>query len=271
MRQAEWCFLEERGKGFPTPAGPVPIVPAAALSGPQHWPRERPSRLARLRGLCMAVDIAEGCVRAYGAMVAKLNGPSAARWGSELGHSCAHASWRGSHRRHSRGQRGCMALNPSTGTAVWPCRPTRGTGVATVRGREHQHRRRATTAPLDSGGVLRLAMQAHDGLSLTIRPCAHAVRRRHAVCVVAADHESLAPNPLLLGAAAVDVVVDAMLRAVRVATRLHGVPAGGWVTLAEQAVGDRVERFPTTWCVQTRPGAGPDRQPAGRCYAECAD
>ena len=74
-------YLEERGKGFPTPAGPVPIVPAAALYDLNIGRADvRPDAAAGYAAcLAASTDIAEGCVGAgTGATVAKLNGPGGA-------------------------------------------------------------------------------------------------------------------------------------------------------------------------------------------------
>src|SRR5438552_18097627 len=75
-------YLEERGVGFPTHAGPVPIVPAAALFdlgiGRSDVRPDAPAGYAA----CQAASektVAEGCVGAgTGATVAKMGGPGGA-------------------------------------------------------------------------------------------------------------------------------------------------------------------------------------------------
>src|SRR5207253_2808761 len=74
-------FLEERGIGFPTSAGPVPIVPAAALFDLGIGRSDvRPDAAAGYAACQAATEtVAEGCVGAgTGATVAKLGGPGGA-------------------------------------------------------------------------------------------------------------------------------------------------------------------------------------------------
>src|SRR5438874_13204395 len=75
-------YLEERGVGFPTHAGPVPIVPAAALFDLAIGRADvRPDATAGYAA-CQAASektVAEGCVGAgTGATVAKMGGPGGA-------------------------------------------------------------------------------------------------------------------------------------------------------------------------------------------------
>src|ERR671930_176373 len=74
-------FLEERGVGFPTHAGRVPIVPAAALFDLGIGRADvRPDAEAGYAAcLAASTDVAEGCVGAgTGATVAKIGGPEGA-------------------------------------------------------------------------------------------------------------------------------------------------------------------------------------------------
>jgi L-aminopeptidase/D-esterase-like protein len=83
----------------------------------------------------------------------------------------------------------------------------------------------ATTARLDSAAVNRLATIAHDGVAQTIRP-AHTPYDGDTIFAISQPaSDAPAPDPLTLGAAAAEVVAAAILRAVRTATSLHGVPA----------------------------------------------
>jgi len=85
----------------------------------------------------------------------------------------------------------------------------------------------ATTAALDAGGVSRVATIGHDGLALAIRP-AHTSfdgDTLFALSVPSDDPEPAAPDILALEQAVVEVVAEAVLRAIRAATALHGVPA----------------------------------------------
>ena len=222
-------YLEERGKGFPTPAGPVPIVPAAALYDLSIGRANVRPDAAAGYAACMAAstDIAEGCVGAgTGATVAKLNGPGGA---VKSGLGTAALTLPGGARIGA-----IVAVNavgavfdPSTGTPVALPRPTREQAWRPFAGVNTSIGVVATTALLDSGGVLRLATQAHDGLSLTIRPAHTQFDGDTLFALSLPDHEAQPPNPLVFAQAAVDVVVAAVLRAVRAATGLHGVPAAG--------------------------------------------
>src|SRR6266851_3564606 len=85
-------YLEERGVGFATSAGPVPIVPAAALFDLGIGrPDVRPDAAAGYAA-CQAAGetVAEGCVGAgTGATVAKLGGPDGVVK-SGIGTACHH-------------------------------------------------------------------------------------------------------------------------------------------------------------------------------------
>src|SRR5205814_8381022 len=74
-------FLEERGAGFTTQVGPVPIVPAAALFDLNIGRADVRPDAAAGYAACQAASetVAEGCVGAgTGATVAKLGGPAGA-------------------------------------------------------------------------------------------------------------------------------------------------------------------------------------------------
>ena len=131
----------------------------------------------------------------------------------------------------------------------------------------------ATTAPLDAAGVNRLAMLAHDGLALTIRP-AHTQYDGDTLFALSLPREGAqAVEPLLLGQAAVEVVAEAVMRAIRAATPLHGVPAAQRMSLtaAERAVIGNVDSWPTTSSSLTRTLVRiPTVNPPGDAYADCA-
>jgi L-aminopeptidase/D-esterase-like protein len=83
----------------------------------------------------------------------------------------------------------------------------------------------ATTARLDAAAANRLATVAHDGLAQTIRP-AHTQYDGDTIFAISQPGpEAGEPDLLALGAAAAQTVADAIVRAVRTATPLHGVPA----------------------------------------------
>ena len=72
-----------------------------------------------------------------------------------------------------------------------------------------------------------MATIGHDGLALAIRP-AHTSfdgDTLFALSVPSGEPEPAAPDILALEQAVVEVVAEAVLRAIRAATALHGVPA----------------------------------------------
>jgi L-aminopeptidase/D-esterase-like protein len=106
---------------------------------------------------------------------------------------------------------------PRTGSSGW--RPFAGTNttIGVI----------ATTARLDAGGVNRLAISGHDGLALAIRP-AHTMYDGDTLFALSLPSpELLAPDFVALGQAAAEVVAEAVLRGVRSATSLHGIPSAG--------------------------------------------
>ena len=84
----------------------------------------------------------------------------------------------------------------------------------------------ATDAVLTREEANFLAMQSHDGLALTIRPC-HTIRDGDTMFAMATGRNHGAVDVTVLGAAAVEVTAQAVLRAVSTATGLGGVPAVG--------------------------------------------
>src|ERR1700682_5009458 len=164
-------FLEERGAGFSTQAGPVPIVPAAALFDLGIGRADLRPDAAAGYAACEAAGeaIEEGCVGAgTGATVAKLGGPAGAIK-SGIGTSA---------QLLADGTRiaALVAVNavggiyePRTGAPIAlprikqpGCRLFGGTNttIGVI----------ATTASLDPAGINRLATIGHDGLALAIRP-----------------------------------------------------------------------------------------------------
>ena len=90
----------------------------------------------------------------------------------------------------------------------------------------------ATDAALTKEDANYLAGVSHDGLALTIRPC-HTDRDGDTMFAMATRRVQGAVDLTALGAAAVEVTADAVLRAVHAATGLGGVPAVGelnWVS-----------------------------------------
>jgi L-aminopeptidase/D-esterase-like protein len=115
--------------------------------------------------------------------------------------------------------------------------PTTAQGVAMPRGRPEEEMAAttaganttvgviATSAMLDPASLQRLALLGHDGLALAIRP-AHTQFDGDALFALSVPGEGPEePDLLALGVAATEVVAEAIVRAVRKATPLHGVPA----------------------------------------------
>ena len=82
----------------------------------------------------------------------------------------------------------------------------------------------ATDAQITKEDANYLARVSHDGLALTIRPC-HTIRDGDTMFTMATGHNESRLDLTSLGAAAVEVTAQAVLRAVRQATGLGGIPA----------------------------------------------
>ena len=221
-------YLEEHGVGFPTHAGRVPIVPGAALFDLGIGRAEvRPDAAAGYAACVAAADhVPEGCVGAgTGATVAKLAGPAGAVK-SGIGSAA---------RRLADGTLVAALLAVNAVGAVFD--PWSGTPLALPRAASQAPRAPlvgtsttigilATTAALDAGGVSRLAALGHDGLALAIRP-AHTSYDGDTLFAlsVPTTGAAAAVDMLALEQAVVEVVAEAVIRAVRSATPLHGIPA----------------------------------------------
>jgi L-aminopeptidase/D-esterase-like protein len=223
-------YLEERGVGFATHAGPVPIVPAAALFDLGIGRADvRPEAAAGYAACQAATDeIEDGCVGAgTGATVAKLAGPGGAVK-SGIGTAA---------RRLPDGTIVSVLLAVNAVGAVYD--PWSGAPLATPRLTIPDHRPLvgtsttvgviATSAALDAGGVNRLATIGHDGLALAIRPAhtSYDGDALFALSLPAPEAAAAAPalDILALEQAVVEVVAEAVVRAVRAATPMHGIPA----------------------------------------------
>ena len=82
----------------------------------------------------------------------------------------------------------------------------------------------ATDAQLTKEDANHLSRVAHDGLAMSIRPC-HTMRDGDTMFTMATGAASGTPDMTVLGAAAVEVTAQAVLRAVQTATGLGGIPA----------------------------------------------
>jgi L-aminopeptidase/D-esterase-like protein len=224
-------FLEERNVGVQMRSGVVPIVSAAALFDLGFGRADvRPDAEAGYAACRAATDprteSAEGSVGAgTGATVAKAGGSDHAIKGG-IGSAA---------RRLADGTLvgALIAVNavggiyePATGQAV-AVSPAQTRTEPLVAGENTTIGVIATSARLDSAGVNRLATLGHDGLALAIRP-AHTLYDGDTLFAISLPSDSgyqLAMDHVALGQAAAEVVAEAIVRGVRAATALHGVPA----------------------------------------------
>lgn len=232
-------WLEERGYGFDAGLARVPIVPAAILFD-----------LALGRA-----DVRPGADAGYAACDAAHSGPvdegcvgagTGATVGKALGFSQATKSGVGSASRSLGPQIVVAALvavnavgdviDPADGRIVAGARSGSGEFVGSQRVMEDMLARLpqvwrggnttigvvATNAALTKAAATKVAQMAHDGLARTIRPVHTTMDGDTLFALSLGDIKA---DPGLIGAVAADVVAAAVLRAVRQATALHGLPA----------------------------------------------
>jgi len=231
-------FLESRGIGFPAGKVRVPIVPGAVLFDLHLGSsKARPTRAMALRACRNASrEVGEGAVGAgTGATVGKLFGIERATKGG-LGF------W-------SRGLRGGVhvqvlavvnaygdIVDPRTGKVIAGARLTRNSAefVGTVksmlegqvgRGFGATHTTLVvvmTNAELDKVQATKVAQMAHDGLARAIRPV-HTQWDGDLVFALSVGRKQAEVNTV--GTAAAEATVEAVVRAVRTAKGLGGVPS----------------------------------------------
>lgn len=240
-------MLEREGVGFDTGVARVPIVPAAALFDLGLGQADiRPDAVSGERAL-RAVGrgpVAQGSVGAgTGATIGKLAGPSLMMKGG-LGSA--------SMRTPDGFVVGALvAVNavgdvydPATGKIVAGSRSPTGIGwladdamgsqtnglppSAPFPGAHTTLATIVTDAPFSKAGLAKIAQMAHDGLARTIRPVhtpfdGDVVFALSTAARPAAEGDSR--QVALAGALAADLLARAILKAIRLATGLHGVPA----------------------------------------------
>jgi L-aminopeptidase/D-esterase-like protein len=231
-------YLEERGLGFPTRFGPVPIVPAAALfdlgiGSAQTRPGAECGYAA-----CRAASsgaVAEGSVGAgTGATVGHLLGAKAF---TKAGLGSA------SRRLHSGAVVAAVAavnafgdvVDPRTGCIVAGARSPSGGFLDIDAHIEELPKRRppigqqttlavvATDGALERPALLRVAQMAHDGLARVIRP-AHTGLDGDIVFALS-SRQGRPLDPTVVGTVAADLMAESVLRAIRQAVGLAGVPS----------------------------------------------
>ncbi len=236
-------YLEERGIGYPTGVANVPIVPAAILFdlGIGGKPHIRPTESCGYDAAMRASTgpVAEGSVGAgAGATVGKMGGP-----GRSMKSGVGTASIT---LPNGLTVAALVAVNavgdvidPATGQVVAGVRTEDGRGLADVRTllrsgallrREPRGRENttigvvATNATLDQAQATRVAQMAHDGFARAISPV-HTPSDGDVIFALATGAMEGSSNLTVIGALAAEVMADAIVRAVREATGVEGVPA----------------------------------------------
>jgi L-aminopeptidase/D-esterase-like protein len=233
-------WLEERGHGFPVPTGVVPIVPAACLYDLTLGGGARPDADAGYAACEAAGDgpLAEGSVGAgAGATVAKALGVERALKGGigsaiertasglTVGALVAVNSW---------GE----IVDPDSGaTVAGPRREPAGAFESTLETLRkspplspYMGEENSTIGVVGTDAILtkeqayRLAVIAHNGLSRTTTPLYTPVDG-DVIFTLATCRNEARTDVLQLGALAARAVERAVLRAVREATSLGGVPS----------------------------------------------
>ncbi|HEY3839401.1 MAG TPA: P1 family peptidase [Bryobacteraceae bacterium] len=235
-------YLEEQGIGFHMGSQVIPIVPAAVLYdlsiGDGHI---RPDAAAGYAA-CKAAStgaVAEGSVGAgAGATIGKMFGPKS-MMKSGLGTASI-----------AIGDTGILVgaivavnavgdvIDPATGHIVAGARKPDGSGfidtMARLRegltSRESQAGRNttigvvATNAAFDKAQMTKIAQMAHDGLARAINPV-HTTMDGDTLFAASTGTVKTAMNHGMIGAIAAEVMSAAVLRAVRQATSVLGIPA----------------------------------------------
>jgi L-aminopeptidase/D-esterase-like protein len=236
-------WLEERGFGFNVGVAVVPIVPAAVLFDLGIGrPDIRPGPESGYAACQAATDgpVAEGCVGAgTGATAGHLFGPLFTTK-SGLGTAA---------RRIADGITvGAIAavnpfgdvVDPTTGGIIAGARDPKGTGFVNTMQWLHGDWSQSVLGPFASNTTLavvatdavlskeeanKVAQMAHDGVAQTIRP-AHLFFEGDTIFALATGRRTEAKvNVSVVGAVAAEVLAEAVVRAVRQATSLAGVPA----------------------------------------------
>src|SRR5258708_35354740 len=239
-------YLEEHGLGIHVGPVTVPIVPAAVIYDLGVGdPKIRPNADSGYQA-CKAATagkVAEGNVGAgAGATVGKIFGMKAAMK-SGLGTASVRIAGTGIVvSAIAAGNAVGDILDPQTGKIIAGARKPDGSGfldsMAQLRaGREVELPIGtnstigvvATNVPFEKVQLTKIAQMAHDGFARTINPT-HTLADDHTVFAVATGAIPAKANHGAIGALAADVMAQAVLRAVRNARGLPGLPAWADVT-----------------------------------------
>src|SRR5690606_26765092 len=237
-------WLEERGIGFPTGVARVPIVPSAILFdlGVGGKPHVRPTAECGYRAAERASSgpVEEGSVGAgAGATVGKMAGPGRSMKGGIGTASITLPSGLTVAALVAVNPVGDV-IDPATGRVIAGVRTEDGRGLADVRkllrsgalirGRSGAGVENttigvvATNAKLNKAQANKVAQMAHSGYSRAIYPV-HTPADGDAIFALAAGAYDGPFDVGLIGALAADVMADAIVRAVREATGVAGIPA----------------------------------------------
>ncbi len=234
-------WLEERGRGVPVGVGVVPIVPASVIFDLAFAQNVRPGP-AEGYAACEAASreaVAEGNVGAgTGATVGKLFGPE---------HMVKGGVGSASVRIGGNVTVGALAvvnafgdiIDPSSGEIVAGTRrPTLGGFIHTARAMRYNLDQTAlapftnttlaivaTDAPLDRAQLHMLASSAHAGMARAINPVSTMLDGDTVYALSTGTQGG--GNLVAIASAAAELLSEAILRAVRAATTLHGVPGVG--------------------------------------------
>lgn len=229
-------FLEERGVGFDVTVAKVPIVPAAVIfdltiGSSTIRPTAEMGYAAAQAASAGPVD--EGSVGAgTGATVGKLMGPVSAMkggigtWavglpGGAIVGALVVVNAYGDVVDDRTGRILAGARDPATGRLLNTARALVGGGSAPASAANTTLAVIATNAGLTKEQANKLAQLGHDGLARVISP-AHTMYDGDTVFALSLG--SAHADQIVLGAAAVEAVAEAVKRAVRLARSVGGIP-----------------------------------------------
>jgi L-aminopeptidase/D-esterase-like protein len=235
-------WLEEQGIGFNVGVAVVPIVASAVLFDLDIGRADvRPGPDAGYAA-CQAAQagpVLEGCVGAgTGARVGNLLGPFSRTKGG-LGTAARRIAGDVTVGALAAVNTFGDVVDPATGQIIAGARDPEGKGFLNTVEQLHGDLNQtmlafasnttlavvATDAQLSKEGANKMAQMAHDGLAQTVRP-AHTMHDGDTIFALATGRRTGTPADLTaVGAVAASVLAEAIVRAVRQATSLAGVPA----------------------------------------------
>ncbi|MBO0726709.1 MAG: P1 family peptidase [Blastocatellia bacterium] len=237
-------YLEERGTGFDTRIARVPIVPAAILFDLGVGdPKIRPDAEAGYKACKAATTerVAEGSVGAgAGATVGKLFGMDRAMKGGlgavsiKLGDGKSSLTVGAIVAVNAVGD----VIDPGTGKVIAGARTKDGKALIgsmnailsgealppSLGGQATTIGVVATDAQLDKAQATKIAQMAHDGLARAINPV-HTPSDGDTIFALATGKSSRRPNLTLIGALAAEAMAQAIVRAVKAAKGIEGLPS----------------------------------------------